>query len=113
MLTYTTRASFTTGNTPEIVETSHQVSTAKPSAKPDPYLLNVPRNGGYTPGQPVPMLDHPFNEEAFPNIQLEAISSHPVACKLGEETSPHLGPASFQVIVGRGKVPTRASFSSD
>ncbi|KAK4817461.1 LOW QUALITY PROTEIN: hypothetical protein QYF61_015616 [Mycteria americana] len=47
------------------------------------------------PGQPVPMLDHPFSEVKFPNIQskpplaqLEAISSHPITCYLGEETDP-------------------------
>ncbi|KAK4809752.1 LOW QUALITY PROTEIN: hypothetical protein QYF61_008873 [Mycteria americana] len=47
------------------------------------------------PGQPVPMLDNPFSEEKFPNIQskpplaqLEAISSRPITCDLGEETDP-------------------------
>ncbi|KAK4820046.1 hypothetical protein QYF61_017892 [Mycteria americana] len=49
------------------------------------------------PGQPVPMLDNPLSEVKFPNIQskpplaqLEAISSCPIACYLGEETDPHL-----------------------
>ncbi|KAK4826227.1 hypothetical protein QYF61_006268 [Mycteria americana] len=56
------------------------------------------------PGQPVPMLDNPFSEVKFPNIQskpplvqLEAISSHPIACYLGEETDPHLATTSFQL----------------
>ncbi|KAK4808949.1 LOW QUALITY PROTEIN: hypothetical protein QYF61_013583, partial [Mycteria americana] len=47
------------------------------------------------PGQPVPMLDNPFSEEIFPNIQskpplpqLEAIASSPITCYLGEETDP-------------------------
>ncbi|KAK4828510.1 hypothetical protein QYF61_026781 [Mycteria americana] len=47
------------------------------------------------PGQPVPMLDNPFSEEKFPNIQskpplaqLEAISFRPITCYLGEETDP-------------------------
>ncbi|KAK4827772.1 hypothetical protein QYF61_021517 [Mycteria americana] len=55
------------------------------------------------PGQPVPMLDNPFSEVKFPNIQskpplaqLEAISSHPITCYLGEETDPHLSTTSFQ-----------------
>ncbi|KAK4816692.1 hypothetical protein QYF61_020400 [Mycteria americana] len=55
------------------------------------------------PGQPVPMLDNPLGEEKFPNIQskpplaqLEAISSRPITCYLGEETDPHLSTASFQ-----------------
>ncbi|KAK4822890.1 hypothetical protein QYF61_021109 [Mycteria americana] len=55
------------------------------------------------PGQPVPMLDNPFSEEKFPNIQskpplaqLEAISSRPITCYLGEETDPHLATTSFQ-----------------
>ncbi|KAK4830238.1 hypothetical protein QYF61_009305 [Mycteria americana] len=55
------------------------------------------------PGQPVPMLDNPFSEEKFPNIQskpplaqLEAISSRPIICYLGEETNPHLSITSLQ-----------------
>ncbi|KAK4831331.1 LOW QUALITY PROTEIN: hypothetical protein QYF61_016820, partial [Mycteria americana] len=47
------------------------------------------------PGQPVPMLDNPFSEVKFPNIQSkpplvqpEAISSRPITCDLGEETDP-------------------------
>ncbi|KAK4828653.1 hypothetical protein QYF61_000301 [Mycteria americana] len=55
------------------------------------------------PWQPVPMLNNPFGEEIFPNIQskpplaqLEAISSRPIACYLGEETDPHLATTSFQ-----------------
>ncbi|KAK4832035.1 hypothetical protein QYF61_020550 [Mycteria americana] len=55
------------------------------------------------PGQPVPVLDNPFSEEKFPNIQskpplaqLEAISSCPITCYLGEETDPHLTTTSFQ-----------------
>ncbi|KAK4824384.1 hypothetical protein QYF61_014044 [Mycteria americana] len=55
------------------------------------------------PGQPVPMLDNPLGEEIFPNIQskpplaqLEAISSCPITCYLGEETDPHLSTTSFQ-----------------
>ncbi|KAK4821205.1 hypothetical protein QYF61_015773 [Mycteria americana] len=57
----------------------------------------------HLPGQPVPMLDNPFSEEKFPNIQskpplvqLEAISSCPITCYLGEETDPHLSTTSFQ-----------------
>ncbi|KAK4815591.1 hypothetical protein QYF61_004806 [Mycteria americana] len=55
------------------------------------------------PGQPGPMLDNPFSEIKFPNIQskpplaqLEAISPHPITCYLGEETDPHLSTTSFQ-----------------
>ncbi|KAK4828708.1 hypothetical protein QYF61_000546 [Mycteria americana] len=55
------------------------------------------------PGQPFPMLDNPFSEVKFPNIQskpplaqLEAISSCPITCYLGEETDPHLSTTSFQ-----------------
>ncbi|KAK4809954.1 hypothetical protein QYF61_002911 [Mycteria americana] len=58
------------------------------------------------PGQPVPMLDNPFSEVKFPNIQskpplaqLEAISSCPITCYLGEETDPHLSTTSFQPVV--------------
>ncbi|KAK4818807.1 hypothetical protein QYF61_019736 [Mycteria americana] len=62
------------------------------------------------PGQPVPMLDNPFSEEKFPNIQskpplaqLEAISSCPITCYLGEETDPHLSTTSFQAVVESSK----------
>ncbi|KAK4812905.1 LOW QUALITY PROTEIN: hypothetical protein QYF61_027299 [Mycteria americana] len=75
-------------------------------ALPSPPLHHVPEHHIYTsfkylqgwglnhfPGQPGPMLDNPFGEEIFPNIQskppltqLEAISSCPMACYLGEET---------------------------
>ncbi|KAK4827864.1 hypothetical protein QYF61_022014 [Mycteria americana] len=60
---------------------------------------------------PVPMLDHPFSKEIFPNIQskplltqLEAISSCPITCYWGEETDPHLSTTSFQVAVESDKV---------
>ena len=42
------------------------------------------------------MLDNPFSEEIFPNIQskpplaqLEAVSSRPTTCYLGKETDTH------------------------
>ncbi|KAK4822662.1 hypothetical protein QYF61_019029 [Mycteria americana] len=69
------------------------------------------------PGQPVPMLDNPFSEEKFPNIQskpplaqLEAISSCPITCYLGEETDPHLSTTSFQVVVESHKVSPQPPF---
>ncbi|KAK4825372.1 hypothetical protein QYF61_027125 [Mycteria americana] len=69
------------------------------------------------PGQPVPMLDNPFSEEKFPNIQskppleqLEAISSCPITCYLGEETDPHLSTTSFQVVVESNKVSREPPF---
>ncbi|KAK4830689.1 hypothetical protein QYF61_012858 [Mycteria americana] len=62
-------------------------------------------------GLPVPMLDNPFSKEIFTNIQskplltqLEAISSRPITCYLGEETDPHLSTTSFQVVVESNKV---------
>ncbi|KAK4824802.1 LOW QUALITY PROTEIN: hypothetical protein QYF61_019470 [Mycteria americana] len=49
------------------------------------------------------MPDNPFSEVKFPNIQskpplvqLEAISSCPITCYLGEETDPHLSTTSCQ-----------------
>ncbi|KAK4832297.1 hypothetical protein QYF61_021696 [Mycteria americana] len=83
---------------------------------PRPPLHHIPKHLSQTsfkylqgwrlnrfPGQPVPMLDNPFSEVKFPNIQpkpplaqLEAISSCPVTCYLGEETDPHLSTTSFQ-----------------
>ncbi|KAK4814190.1 hypothetical protein QYF61_012427 [Mycteria americana] len=69
------------------------------------------------PGQPVPMLDNPFSEEKFPNIQskpplaqLETISSCPITCYLGEETDPHLSTTSFQVAVESNKVSPQPPF---
>ncbi|KAK4832356.1 hypothetical protein QYF61_021955 [Mycteria americana] len=69
------------------------------------------------PGQLVPMLDNPFSEEKFPNIQskpplaqLEAISSRPITCYLGEETDPHLSTTSFQVVVESNKVSPQPPF---
>ncbi|KAK4832875.1 hypothetical protein QYF61_025971 [Mycteria americana] len=60
---------------------------------------------------PVPMLDSPFGEEIFPDIQskpplvqLEAVSSCPMACYLGEEADTHLTTTSFQVVVESDKV---------
>ncbi|KAK4821921.1 hypothetical protein QYF61_004924 [Mycteria americana] len=69
------------------------------------------------PVQPVPMLDHPFSKETFPNIQskpplmqLETISSRPITCYLGEETDPHLATTSFQVAVESDKVSPQPPF---
>ncbi|KAK4813420.1 hypothetical protein QYF61_004989 [Mycteria americana] len=69
------------------------------------------------PGQPVPMLDNPFSEVKFPNIQskpplaqLEAISSCPITCYLGEETDPHLSTPSFQVVEESNKVSPQPPF---
>ncbi|KAK4833008.1 hypothetical protein QYF61_027110 [Mycteria americana] len=69
------------------------------------------------PGQHVPMLDNPFSEEKFPNIQskpplaqLEAISSCPITCYLGEETNPHLSTTSFQVVVESNEVSPQPPF---
>ncbi|KAK4831914.1 hypothetical protein QYF61_020291 [Mycteria americana] len=66
---------------------------------------------------PVPMLDNLFGEEMFPNIQskppltqLEAVSSHPITCYLGEETDPHLFTTSFQVVVESDKVSPQPPF---
>jgi len=51
----------------------------------------------HCPGQPGPMSDRSFSKELFSNIQpkpplmqLEAISSHPIAGYLGEETDTRL-----------------------
>jgi len=57
------------------------------------------------------MPDHSFSKEIFPNIQskrplmqLEAISSHPIAGYLGEETNTCLSTAAFQAVVESEKV---------
>jgi len=57
------------------------------------------------------MLDNPFGEEIFPNIQsnpppkqAEAISSYPITCYMGKETNTHLATTSFQAVVESDKV---------
>lgn len=41
----------------------------------------------------------PFIQSKPPLAQLEAISSHPTTCYLGEEADPHLAIASLQVLL--------------
>ena len=48
----------------------------------------------HLPGQPIPMLDHSFSKDIFPNIQfklpltqLEVIASRPITCYSREETN--------------------------
>ncbi|KAK4810615.1 hypothetical protein QYF61_007352 [Mycteria americana] len=67
--------------------------------------------------QKLHMLHNPFSEVKFPNIQskpplvqLEAISSCPITCYLGEETNPHLSTTSFQVVVESDKVSPQPPF---
>ena len=57
------------------------------------------------------MPDHSFSKEIFPNIQskpplmqLQAISSRPIASYLGEETNTCLTTPSFQAVVETNKV---------
>ncbi|KAK4818965.1 hypothetical protein QYF61_022632 [Mycteria americana] len=94
----------------KIIESNRKPNTAKTTTKPCPkhliqtsfkYLQGWRLN--HFPGQPVPMLDNPFSEVKFPNVQskpplaqLEAISSCPITSYLGEETDPHLSTTSFQ-----------------
>ena len=63
------------------------------------------------PGQPIPTLYNSFSEEIFPNIkskpplmQLEAISSRPIAGSLGEETNTCLTATFFHVVAESEKV---------
>ncbi|PKU48776.1 ryanodine receptor hypothetical protein [Limosa lapponica baueri] len=63
------------------------------------------------------MLDNPFSEEIFPNIQskpplaqIEAMSCCPITCYLGEETNPHLFTTSFQVNVECNKFSPQPPF---
>ncbi|KAK4821136.1 LOW QUALITY PROTEIN: hypothetical protein QYF61_013522 [Mycteria americana] len=65
----------------------------------------------------VPILDHHFSKEIFPNMQskhllmqLEAISSCSITSYLGEETNPHLSTTSFQVLVESDKVSPQPPF---
>ncbi|KAK4820044.1 hypothetical protein QYF61_017857 [Mycteria americana] len=89
--------------------------------EPKDHTLPFGRRQGWRlnhfPGQPVPMLDNPFSEEFFPNIQskpplaqLEAVAPRPITCYLGEETDPHLTTTSFQVVVESDKVSPQPPF---
>lgn len=51
-------------------------------------FLNISRDDdSHFPGQPLPKLDNPFNEEIFLNIQPKALLAQPkaVCCSLGGE----------------------------
>ncbi|KAK4821436.1 hypothetical protein QYF61_020019 [Mycteria americana] len=86
----------------------------------DPHLSTTSFQGwrlNHFPGQSVPMLDNPLGEVKFPHIQskpplaqLEAISSCPITCYLGEETDPHLSTTSFQVVVESDEVSPQPPF---
>ena len=63
------------------------------------------------------MLDSPFVEEIFRNVQskppltqLEAISPCPIACYMEEETNTHLITASIQVVVESNEVSPESPF---
>ncbi|KAK4829966.1 hypothetical protein QYF61_008097 [Mycteria americana] len=110
--------SFRLEKTFKIIESNHHHYTMSLSTS-SKCLLNTSKGWrlNHFPGQPVPMLDNPFSEEKFPNIQskpplaqLEAISSRPITCYLGEETDPHLSTTSFQVAVESDKVSPQPPF---
>ena len=90
---------------------------------PSPSPNHVPKHHIYTsfkylqgwwlnhfPGQPVPMLDKPFSEEVFPNIQSKPPRHNlrPFSLVLllatWEKTDTHLATTSFQVAVESDKV---------
>ncbi|KAK4831163.1 hypothetical protein QYF61_015633 [Mycteria americana] len=109
------------GSSVSLCLTSAGTSETEPlHSCPSSRLLEMPQTGwrlNHFPGQPVPMLDNPLGEEKFPNIQskppleqLEAISSCPITCYLGEETDPHLATTSFQAVVESDKVSPQPPF---
>ena len=72
------------------------------------------------PGQPIPMSDHSFSKEIFPNIQSkpplmqpEAIASSPIPYCLGEETNTCLATISFRVVVESNKVSSHPPLLQD
>ena len=63
------------------------------------------------PGEPIPVLNHPFCKEVFldiqpkpPLVQLEAISPRPVTCHQWEETNSALAVSTFQILEESSKV---------
>ena len=116
------RDSFTSVHTLScIIGWKRPPRSSSPTIHPTPpcVLNHIPKCHIYTffehlqgwglhhfPGQPVPMPDHSFSKEIFPNVQsespltqLEAIASHSTTRNLGEETNTHLTTTSFQVVV--------------
>ena len=80
---------------------------------PSNLALNPAREEAATAslGKPIPVPDHFFSKEIFPNIQskpplaqLQAIAFCPIASYLGEETNTCLTTTSFQVVVESDKV---------
>lgn len=73
---------------------------------PCPVLFSTaPRRVTPPPPWSLPLPDHPFHEEILPNVQpepplvqLEAMTSGPVACYLGEEATPQPG---YNILAGR------------
>lgn len=75
------------------------------------YFFHSSKWFHHFPGKSVLMLNNPFSEHFFPNMQskslsakFEAICSCPATYYLGEETKPNLTTASFPVLVGSNKV---------
>ncbi|KAK4818350.1 hypothetical protein QYF61_011447 [Mycteria americana] len=96
---------------------SLSLQRAKEKRERSNVLLKYGWRLNHFPGQSVPMLDNPLGEEKFPNIQskpplaqLEAISSCPITCYLGEETDPHPSTTSFQVVVESDEVSPQPPF---
>jgi len=114
-----------------IIAWKRRLRSSTPTFNPTPpCLLNqIPKCRIYTsfehlqgwglhhfPGKPVSMSDHSFSKEIITNIQfktplmqLEAISSHPIASYLGEQTNTCLTTTSFKVALESKKVPPQPS----
>ncbi|KAK4817647.1 LOW QUALITY PROTEIN: hypothetical protein QYF61_023237 [Mycteria americana] len=102
------------------LELLQKPSTAKSTTTPCPSAPHVHLQGwglNHFPGQPLPMLHNPFREEIVPHIQskpllaqLEAMSSCPITCYLGEETNTHHSTTSFQGVVESHKVSPQPPF---
>lgn len=78
----------------EIIKSSHQLDLPSPITQPRPCQLAHVSLRHHLPGQPVPVLHHPFCEEILSDVQpqppllhLEAVSLCPATCPLGEGTN--------------------------
>lgn len=93
-----------------IINSNHHLSPT--TLKPCPQFtcfLNPSRDSHST--TPLGILFQWFVKKCFPNIwtnlvlvQLQAMSSHPVTCYLGQEANAHLATIFLQVVVGSGEV---------
>lgn len=89
----------------KIYKSNHQCDLMSLIIKPWPLMPFRDGNFSTSLGG-IPILEHPFFEESFPNVQskpslmqLETISFHPVTCHLRKEINTLFAVDSSQIVV--------------